>query len=250
MVHQWPRYAVYIISLLACLCSESIAQRAPMKLTGMVLDSLTLEPLPYVTVMNRRTNNGTSTDVNGNFSLVASAGDSILLSSLGYIRRKYVLRAHETAVLIFMREFAITLEPVLIYSSYKPTGSHLWQSAMEQPRVLRNPAGPGSGYAIETFGPGTSMSIGSLVNKMLKSEKEKKKLNAIRDKAKETEIFRSVIMSDETKRYFQKTFQMSDADYLKFIEEFNIAHPDAELSSSKDDIIGLMLAFKATRKKP
>lgn len=250
MVHQWPRYAAFVLSVLACLCTESTAQRAPLKLRGLVLDSLTLEPLPYVTVINRTSNNGTTTDVNGNFSLVASAGDSILFSSLGYARKKYLLRKNETAVLIFMREFATTLTPVLIYSSYKPTGSHLWQSAMEKPRIIRNPAGPGSGYVVETFGPGTSMSIGGLITKMFKSEKEKRDLNTMREKAKQTETFRSVIMSEETKRYFQDTFQMSDADYLKFIEEFNIAHPDAELSTNKDDIIGLMLAFKATRRKP
>ena len=99
---------------------------------------------------------------------------------------------------------------------------------------------------VETFGPGVT--IGGLITKMFKSEKEKKKLNTIREKAKQSETYLALIVSDETKHYFQQTFSMSEDDYNKFIESFNLAHPEAVFIESRDEIMKLMVAFLATRK--
>lgn len=209
-------------------------------------DSLTLSPLPYVTVVNKTRHNGTSTDEFGSFRLGASAGDSILFTILGYSRKIKVIREGDTALMIFLREFALTLSPVTVYGSYKPQGSDQWRSVIEIPGLIRNPAGPGSGYVVETFGPGVS--IGGLITKMFKSEKEKRRLNTVREKARQSETYLSVVMSEETKRYFQETFSMSEDDYNKFIESFNIRHPEAAFIQSRDDIMKLMVAFAATTK--
>ncbi|MGC3944619.1 MAG: carboxypeptidase-like regulatory domain-containing protein [Chryseolinea sp.] len=224
----------------------TFAQQVTVTLTGIVYDSLTLSPLPYVTVVNQTRHNGTTTDETGSFRLSASPGDSILFTILGYSRKKKVIRRGETALMVFLREFALTLSPVTIYSSYKPHGSDQWKSVIEVPGPYRNPAGPGSGYLVETFGPGVS--IGGLISRLSKSEKEKKKLNTVREKAKRSETYMSVVVSEDTRRYFQTTFSMSEDEYNKFIESFNIAHPEAVFIESRDDIMKLMVAFIATRK--
>ena len=229
-----------------CTCTQTYAQRIGIGLTGIVYDSLTLQPLAYVTVVNQTRNNGVTTDENGNFRLSAYPGDSILFTILGYSRKTKVVRSNEQAMIIFLREFAMTLNPVTIYGSFKPHGADKWKSAIEMPKIFRNPAGPGSGYLIETFGPGVS--VGGLLSSMFKSEKERKKVKTVREKAKQSETYLSVIVSEETKSYFQKTFSMTEADYNKFIESFNIAHPEAVYIESKDDIMKLMVIFAATIK--
>jgi hypothetical protein len=240
----WLRY-LYMIAA-ACVCTQAYAQRVDAGLTGIVYDSLTLQPLAYVTVVNQTRNNGVTTDETGRFKLNAYPGDTVLFTILGYSRKTRVIRSDEQAMIIFLREFALTLNPVTIYGSYKPHGADKWKSVIEMPKVFRNPAGPGSGYMVETFGPGVS--LGGLISSMFKSEKERKKVQTVREKAKQSETYLSVIVSDETKNYFQKTFSMTEAEYNKFIESFNIAHPEAVYIESKDEIMKLMVIFAATIK--
>lgn len=240
----WIRtvYVVIAINLCAVICGY--AQRVT--ISGTVYDSLSLSPLQYVTVINQATNNGTTTDENGMFKLSASAGDTILFTMLAYRRKLRAIRAGENAMVVFLREYAFTLSPVTIYSSYKPLGSEQWSNYFEAPKILHNPAGPGSGYVVETFGPGVS--IGGLITKMFKSEKEKRKVDAVREQARQSETYVSFIVSDETKRYFQDTFSMTDDEYNDFIEKFNIAHPEAVYIQTRDEILKVMVAFAATKK--
>lgn len=70
---------VFILSLL------TIHSAADTRVKGLVVDSVTSEPLSYVNVTSKITRKGVLTDANGYFSIpVASSGDSITISSLGY----------------------------------------------------------------------------------------------------------------------------------------------------------------------
>lgn len=243
---RWLRRVYIIVAIVTLPSSGAYAQRVDTQVRGVVYDSLTRLPLAYVTVINQTTNTVATTDENGSFKLNANPGDSILFTLLGHSRKKRVVGFSELAIIVFLREFSITLKPVTIYGSFKPQGSDKWESAVEMPKTFRNPAGPGSGYAVETFGPG--LSIGGLLSKMSKSEKEKKKLNTIREKAEQSKTYLSVIVSEETKSFFQKTFSMSEPDYDKFIESFNKAYPEAVYIESKEDIVNLMVVFMATKR--
>src|SRR5690349_11684160 len=111
----WNRYAGIIIIIVCGASTTMHAQRAGMTPTGIIYDSLTLEPLSFATVVNERANNGTTTDENGSFRLVANPGDTILFTMLGYTRKRRVVRGNEQTMIIFLREFALTLSPVTIY---------------------------------------------------------------------------------------------------------------------------------------
>lgn len=51
---------------------------------GRLVDKLTGKPVPYANVVNLRTRGGTSTDINGNFSLEMLNVDTMMVSVLGY----------------------------------------------------------------------------------------------------------------------------------------------------------------------
>lgn len=51
---------------------------------GMVADSTTFSPLPYVTVALKNKNKGTISDTEGKFKLVASTSDTLVFSFVGY----------------------------------------------------------------------------------------------------------------------------------------------------------------------
>jgi hypothetical protein len=242
---RWLRYVFPFAIIVLVALSEANAQRIDTNLSGIVYDSLTRLPMPYVTVINQTKNNGVTTDDNGAFAIKASPGDSIMFTILGYSRKHRVVGSNAFAMIVFLREFALTLKPVTIYGSFSPSGSEQWTSVIEMPRVFKNPAGPGSGYVVETFGPGVS--LGGLLSKFSKSEKEKRKVATVREKAKQSETYLSVIVSDETKNFFQQTFNMSETEYDKFVASFNQAHPEAVYIESKDEIMKLMVVFKATK---
>jgi hypothetical protein len=149
-------------------------------------------------------------------------------------------------MMILLSEATLTLKAVTVYGSFKPQGSEQWKTAVEAPRVFSNPAAPGSGYNVQTFGPGITMR--GLLSGGAKSEKEKRKVAAIREKAKKSEVYNEMIASEETKSFFRKTFSMSEEDYNAFITRFNFAHPDAAYLNNKEEIRNLMVIFKATNK--
>ena len=245
---QLKLFHCLVLTVAAILISQhSNAQGGTLKLTGIVYDSLTKLPLPFVTVVNQKANTGVSTDENGSFTINCLKGDSILFTILGYSKKYRIADSDEPVMIVFLREIGFSLKPITVYGSFKPQGSDYWKKSVEKPRTFQNFAGPGSGHVVETVGVGVS--VGGLISHFSKGEKEKRKLKTDREKAKQSETFLSVIVSEDTKAFFQKTFSLSESDYSKFIEAFNIAHPEAVYMERKEDIINLMVGFMATRKK-
>ncbi len=62
-----------------------------MQVSGMVVVGDSLTPLPFATVYRVRDERGTMTDVRGFFSLPALAGDTLRVSSVGYIANDFVV---------------------------------------------------------------------------------------------------------------------------------------------------------------
>lgn len=81
------------ILLLVFSYSSSIAQEKKLvQFSGIVIHADSLEPLPFVNVINiSRNYKGTYTDMRGFFSLVVSVGDTIQISSLGYKKQELVI---------------------------------------------------------------------------------------------------------------------------------------------------------------
>jgi len=239
------RYAL-LAALAALLSSEVCAQRKLIGLSGIIYDSATRAPMAYVSIVNKATSTGTMSAENGSFTIGAAVGDTIVFTMVGYAPAFRVVDANAPAMLVLLAEITQTLGQVTVYGSYKPQGYEQWKTVVQGPRILTNPAAPGSGYNVQTFGPGITMR--GLLSGQAKSEKEKRKVAAIREKAKKTEVYDDMITSEETKAFFQKTFSMSEDDYLAFVKSFRIAHPDAQYLGNKDEIKNMMVIFKATNR--
>jgi hypothetical protein len=73
------------------------AQTAPtdsvsvVQISGMVVTGDSLAPLGYATVYRVRDSRGTMTDANGFFSIPALPGDTVRVSSLGYIAQSFAV---------------------------------------------------------------------------------------------------------------------------------------------------------------
>lgn len=93
-----------IAPLLIALCSMDMshAQVTPqdslnsrsndvVQISGMVVTGDSLAPLPFATVFRKRDLRGTMTDANGFFSIPALEGDTITVSSVGYIAQAFAV---------------------------------------------------------------------------------------------------------------------------------------------------------------
>jgi hypothetical protein len=70
--------------------TTSVAKSAEVvQISGMVVTGDSLAPLAYATVFRSRDLRGTMTDINGFFSIPALAGDTITVSSVGYMTQAF-----------------------------------------------------------------------------------------------------------------------------------------------------------------
>lgn len=237
---------MFLAALVALFVSEGHAQRRLTGLSGVVYDSATREPMPYVSVVNLATKTGTTTTNNGTFTIGCNAGDSIVFTMVGYSPKRRIVDPNTGSMVVFLGEAIRTLNSVTVYGSFKPQGSEQWKTEVEKPRFFSNSAAPGSDYNVQTFGPG--IKLRGLMSGGAKSEKEKRKVAAIREKSRKSEVYNEMISSGETKAFFKKTFSMSEEDYNAFLARFNFAHPEAQYLDNKDEIKNLMVVFKATSK--
>ncbi|HEY0743435.1 MAG TPA: carboxypeptidase-like regulatory domain-containing protein [Chryseosolibacter sp.] len=83
---------------------------------GIVVDSATFAPLPYVNIQLKSSPRGTTTDANGNFGILASHNDTLILSLVGYERLELPLYDYE-AGLIRLAEKVTELKPITIMDS-------------------------------------------------------------------------------------------------------------------------------------
>ncbi|MBN1950867.1 MAG: TonB-dependent receptor [Bacteroidales bacterium] len=67
------------------LLPETLKQDASDVITGIVTDALNGEALPGVSILIKGTTTGTITDVDGNYSVEAKAGDILVFSFIGYL---------------------------------------------------------------------------------------------------------------------------------------------------------------------
>ena len=90
------------------------------QVSGKVFDGTTKQSLPGVNVVIKGTTTGTSTDMDGNFSLKASGSDSLIFSFLGY-RSQTLAVGNQSAVTVYMSEDSKLLDQVVVvgYGSVK-----------------------------------------------------------------------------------------------------------------------------------
>jgi ferric enterobactin receptor len=113
--------AIFVALFFALMCpvgigsvanAQSSTQAQTGKVSGIVRDSKG-EPLVGATVMVKGTNRGTTTDVEGNFSISANAGSTLVVSYVGQKTREVKL-SNEHDVSITLADNATSLDEVVV----------------------------------------------------------------------------------------------------------------------------------------
>jgi len=104
-------YHVYLISLLlACIYTPSFSQSI---IKGQVLDKLSGDPLPGVSIVVQGTSDGTISDFEGKYQLRASEGNVLLFSFIGYKVTEVTIDGR-TTIDVSLEEDVRALEEVIV----------------------------------------------------------------------------------------------------------------------------------------
>jgi hypothetical protein len=113
-------YLLLLFALLLVFTGRVSAQGDPLlQLSGVVVTGDSLKPVPFVNVMIRHTYRGTYSDYYGFFSLVASRGDTIEFSSVGYKKGRFIipdtLGENRYSLIEMLSNDTILLQEAVIY---------------------------------------------------------------------------------------------------------------------------------------
>lgn len=102
-------YYLIIVFFVSCIAS-SLAQEK--NISGKVVDGNNL-PLPGATVIIKDSSSGTSTDFDGNYSIKAKAGETLIISFVGYATKEITVGT-SSKIDVRLQEDAESLEEVVI----------------------------------------------------------------------------------------------------------------------------------------
>ncbi|MDR1116555.1 MAG: TonB-dependent receptor [Tannerella sp.] len=110
-------------------------------ITGKVVDEKG-EPVIGANVLERETNNGVITDIEGRFSLQVSQGAVLIVSYVGYLRQE-IVTGDNTVLNITLREDTQNLEEVVVvgYGTQKKTSLTASVSAINGETIVQQPVG-------------------------------------------------------------------------------------------------------------
>ena len=109
----------FLLTLLLSMATwmPSVAQQKQVTritVQGQVVDSLSGEPIDFVNISEKGTTNGTITDGNGNFSMLAKPGSQICFSYLGYDTRIIVAGKRKMTLTVKMQSQDKQLQEVVV----------------------------------------------------------------------------------------------------------------------------------------
>lgn len=154
------RTFITVFLLLGCmLCVLPSSAQSGSRITGIVVDSATSQPITGASVVASATRRGVSTDVSGKFSIAANPGDEIVVTAIGY--KPVTLRASD-GLRINMSSFAGNLQDIVVvgYGTQRRANVTGAISVVTGEQMIKRPVASTS-MALQGFAPGVTVRQGS-----------------------------------------------------------------------------------------
>ncbi len=183
-------------AFLLILFSTALAQGQEV-FRGIVVDSATFSPMPYVTVVVKSKGTGTITTDKGNFEIKATRNDTLVFSFIGYTSVEYPLFDYEPG-LIRLAEKKTILKTVTIGAK------------------AINP--------YEGMFDDDNARIAARHNRFYysRARKEKRKLVWLREDNLQASTYVDVVInSSELKNWLMKTYSLTENEYYDILAKFN-----------------------------
>jgi hypothetical protein len=191
---------------------------------GIVVDSTTLNALPSVNIQLKHGNRGTTSDEQGNFSILASREDTLVFTSVGYERLELPLSLYEPG-LIRLRDRYTLLEAVTIDE-------------------LRQEVNPYEGM----FDERNAQLERSIPFYFSRARKEKIKVQILKEENLRVDTYVDVVVNDPAlKTRLMEKYSLSESEYYEILTGFNESHYRVMYYLTRSELISLLNKFFETQ---
>jgi TonB-dependent starch-binding outer membrane protein SusC len=115
-------YSLRMLGLILLLISSATAFGQKLMISGKVLDGANSEPLPGVNILIKGTTTGTISDIDGNYSIQAENGNTLVFSFIGFTNMEKIIGAEKT-INVSLQAENLTLNELIVigYGTQKKT---------------------------------------------------------------------------------------------------------------------------------
>ncbi|MBX2896574.1 MAG: carboxypeptidase-like regulatory domain-containing protein [Cyclobacteriaceae bacterium] len=227
-----------VLYIFIFLSVASIVSQAQVSISGIVQDSATFQPLPFVAVQVKSKPIGISTSESGTFRISCSPGDTLVFTRMGHKPHLHRVSKADDRLRILLAEDSRLLKDVTVYGDYDIKGMDDWKKDLPpntQIQLKKQTLEPPPNE-VAVFGPGITIGLGG-------KDKTKNK----RDELSRTETYRKTISDPETKKKLIELYNLTEDQYNKKLERFNEENPDVFYLTSAQEIITMMIQFFALK---
>jgi hypothetical protein len=222
-----PRFFI----LTATLTLIALSASGQKILKGIVVDSITLNGIPNVSVRLLGAGYGTITNANGVFSIRVKPSDTLAFSSVGYLRTVEPVNLDDEVMFIRMTQELIMLKEVTVYARPEAVKKELPSLKLKSKAVPWGGAIPGGG------GAGVNLDFFS------KREREKRKLVKLKAELASTQTYVEIVTNQEVIQELKDRYSLSDSSFYKILTHFNEQHREITHSGNQGGILTSLFDF-------
>jgi hypothetical protein len=192
-----------------------------MLIKGIVADSATFNPLPYVSIQIRNSTGGTRSDMQGNFAIQAAPEDTLLFSSVGYKTLELPLWNWEPGI-IRMTQITFELKSITIQDTrLNDPYENLFD---EQNAILKK----------------DNRKLPFYYSKL---KKEKIKVHRLRKENIRVATYVNMINDPEVKGALMKKHALTEDRYYSMLREFNERNHQSMYYLTPAELLSLLYRF-------
>lgn len=224
VVTPMPLLTVILLTtvLASFLCPRANAQ---VTISGIVVDSITFNSIPYAHIGIKGKEGGTVTDKEGRFSLQLKAFDTLLITAVGYVSLTFPALFDQEDILILMKEDVTFLREVTVFGN--PIRSPLIKEKPEL--VIRRPPparlATSSGIAFDYFS---------------RAQRERRKLQRLISANERVQAYNSIITDPDFKARIQDKYNITDERYYEGVLSFNLNNLDMIYDKTEAEVLTIM----------
>lgn len=211
------------VLIFVCLIAGVTVSRGQKLITGMVADSASYTPLPYVNIMIKGKTKGTISDTQGSFKLVATENDTLVFSFVGYNTTEIPLYDWEEGI-VLLAERTTLLNTVIIEERRMDPYGNMFD---EENELLEQR------------------------NKKLpfyysRSKKQKIRIGRLEAENQRVKTYVEVIIQNEdNKKRLIETHKLTEQEYYDILAAFNARHYTVMYYLTAGELISLVNNFFA-----
>ena len=218
-----------LISCALFLFSLSVSGQKILK--GIVVDSITLNGIPNVSVRLLGVPYGTITNANGVFSIRVKPTDTLSFTSIGYLRTIEPVNLEDEAMFVKMSQEVIVLKEVTVYGRPEAAKRELPSLKLKtkaKPWMGATPNGGGAGLNLDFFS---------------KREREKRQLEKIKAELSKTQTYVEIVTNTDLIQEIKDRYSLTDSTFYKILTHFNEQHQEVTHSGDQATIISSLFSF-------